>query len=75
MLSNSDLNNLLTLSTWHQLTIKLGTDGVTSAYIDGVLRATSANAPNYSRTSNWTLTLGHFDGDIDEVRISNVIRP
>lgn len=75
MLSNTDLNTLLSLSTWHQLTIRLGTDGVTSAYIDGVLRATSANAPNYDRTSNWTLTLGHFDGDIDEVRISNVIRP
>jgi hypothetical protein len=75
VLSNTNLNTLLSLSTWHQLTIRLDTNGVTSAYIDGVLRATSANAPNYGRTSDWTLTLGHFDGDIDEVRISSVCRP
>jgi hypothetical protein len=32
-------------------------------------------APNYGRTSPWKLHLGDFDGDIDEVRISNVVRP
>jgi hypothetical protein len=29
----------------------------------------------YGWIDNWRLTIGHFDGDIDEVRISNTLRP
>jgi hypothetical protein len=33
-----------------------------------------SGTPNYGRTSNWTLHLGDFNGDLDEVRISNIVR-
>jgi hypothetical protein len=74
MLSNAQMTGLLTLNTWHQLRVTFNTNGVSTAYIDGVLRTNVTFAPNYGRTSNWTLTLGHFDGDIDEVHISNTVR-
>jgi hypothetical protein len=74
MLSNTNINELLTLNTWHQLKVTLSTGGVSSAYVDGVLRTNVMFTPNYGRTTDWTLHLGDFDGDLDEVRISNVVR-
>jgi hypothetical protein len=51
------------------------THNTTKAYIDGVLLGTSSNPPTSTQpTANWLLTLGNFDGDIDEVRISKMLR-
>src|SRR5205823_4109713 len=59
-------------SIWHQLKVTFDTNGITRAYIDGALRGSTNGPPAYG-AGNWTLTLGHFDGDIDEVRISNTV--
>ena len=46
-----------------------------SAYIDGVQQSQRSSCPpEFDATTRWTLTLGNFDGDIDEVRISKTLR-
>jgi hypothetical protein len=74
MLSATDWNQLVTLNTWHAIKITLAANGTSQLYIDGTLAGSSNVSPNYGRTSNWTLHLGDFNGDLDEVRISNVVR-
>jgi hypothetical protein len=66
----------LTLNTWHRLMITYNnSSGVTKAYVDGVLQGSSSTPPmSDTPTADWLLTLGNFDGDIDEVRISKVLR-
>ncbi|MEI8197209.1 MAG: LamG-like jellyroll fold domain-containing protein, partial [Phycisphaerae bacterium] len=60
-------------NTWHAFKLTF-TGGLVSCYVDGNLLGSATAAPNYGRSSNWTLTLGNFDGYIDEVRVSNVVR-
>jgi hypothetical protein len=79
MLDNWQWNQMVTLNAWHKLTITYdpaGIPAITRVYIEGVQtpRACSTSAPIYDPNTPWTLTLGNFDGDIDEVRISNTIR-
>jgi hypothetical protein len=74
MLSATDWNQLVTLNTWHAIKITVAANGTSQLYIDGTLAGTSNVSPNYGRTSNWTLHLGDFNGDLDEVRISNILR-
>lgn len=60
----------------YPLLISFEPSGVTTACLDGTTVCRSTNSPPYyGWTDNWRLTLGHFDGDIDELRISNVLRP
>ena len=62
--------------TWHSLIITFTPDGMTTACLDGNVLCRSTNSPPYyGWTDDRRLTLGHFDGDIDEVRISNKLRP
>jgi hypothetical protein len=67
-----DWDRYVTLNTWHEIRIELGTGGRTSLYIDGVLRNNPAvsRVPDYASSSDWALSIGNFDGDIDELRIS-----
>lgn len=65
---------LITLHAWHKFACTCDCAGTTRAYIDGNLVSQSATAPTYDPTTPWTLTLGNFDGDIDEVRISTALR-
>jgi hypothetical protein len=74
MLSATGWNQLVTLNTWHSIKITVAANGTSQLYIDGTLAGSSNVSPNYGRTSNWTLHLGDFDGDFDEVRISNIVR-
>ena len=64
-----------TLGTWHLLKLTLSSSGSIQCRLDGNLVGT-ANAATFSgnRTNAWIFTLGNFDGDLDEVRISNVVR-
>jgi hypothetical protein len=67
----------LTLNTWHQIRITVSPEvngqNLTRVFIDGTERGSrNVQAPSYG-TANWTLTVGHFDGDIDELRIRNVV--
>ena len=72
--SPTQWNQFVALNTWNQVRITFDTNGLTSLYLNGTLRGTSTTAPHYERLNSWILTLGNFDGDIDEVRISNIVR-
>jgi endoglucanase len=62
------------LNAWHKLKITFAADGTAKCYIDNNLIATVATSVLVARTNPWSFTLGNFDGDIDEVRVSNVVR-
>jgi len=74
IISNTNWNQFVSLNTWHLLKMTFDRTGTNIAYIDGVPRGTNGFTPYPYYGTNWTLTFGHFDGDIDEVRISNIVR-
>ena len=61
-------------NAWHALKLTFDATGVASCYVDGTLVSSAAAKLNYTRNTVWTLTLGNFNGDIDEVRVSNTVR-
>lgn len=64
------------LNTWNFLQIVYDhTTGRMSNYVDGRLIGDQPVSMNYTHTGDWTFSLGQFDGDIDEVRISKTFRP
>jgi hypothetical protein len=75
ILSSQQWNSLVTLNAWHSLKITLDGQGQVTCWIDGVEAATASAANmDFGRRTPWTFTLGNFDGDIGEVRISNIVR-
>lgn len=77
VLDGASTSQLLSLNTWHKLVITFDGNSATTVYIDGTQVAqcsTTPCSPIYDNTTPWTLTIGNFDGDIDEVRISNCVR-
>jgi hypothetical protein len=75
LVSSQQWEDLVTPNSWHYLKITLSAAGQVTCWIDGQQAATASGANlNFKRTTPWTFTLGNFDGDIDEVRISNVVR-
>ncbi len=59
---------------WQHLRFTRTAAGVVSIWLDDVLVKT-AEVPNADqRTENWTFRIGDIDADIDDVRISRVIR-
>ena len=75
LLSSQQVATLMTPGQWHLLQISYDGVGVVKAWIDGTLAAT-LNKPTYPfRTNAWTLTLGNFDGDIDEVVLRRSAEP
>ncbi|MEM7383637.1 MAG: Ig-like domain-containing protein, partial [Verrucomicrobiota bacterium] len=73
MVSAADWKSAVSLNQWHRLQMVFDGGNTISCYLDGVLLSSVIKTPNYSRTNNWTFTLGNFDGDIDEVLISNAV--
>lgn len=59
---------------WHSIKLNLEGNGQASIYLNGQLWGTASTTTNASRTNAWVLTLGNFDGYIDDVRISDVVR-
>ncbi|MEM7384375.1 MAG: PKD domain-containing protein, partial [Verrucomicrobiota bacterium] len=70
MLSAAEWKQVAPLNQWHQLQIAFDGSNTVQLYVNGNLLNTSIKAPNFSRGQNWTLTLGNFDGDIDEVLVT-----
>ena len=70
----SQWQNAVSLNAWHKFKLTFTADGTTKCYVDDNLLNTMATSVNVGRPSTWWITLGNFDGDIDEVRISNVVR-
>ncbi|MGI9239358.1 MAG: LamG-like jellyroll fold domain-containing protein, partial [Verrucomicrobiales bacterium] len=57
-------------NSWHHLRISYDGVGTIDLWIDGILINRITTPPNIGRSDDWTLTLGNFDGDIDELLIS-----
>ena len=57
------------IGQWAELQISYDSTGTISAWINGQPAGSVTLTPNIDRDSDWTLTLGNFDGDIDEVYI------
>ena len=75
ILSSAAWDDLVTLNAWHKVKITLSTAGLVTCWIDGQQAGSgSAANMNYKRVTPWALTLGNFDGDIDEVRVRDVVR-
>ncbi len=74
LLSAAAWQTNVTLGAWHALRITADTNGVWSCYIDDTLRGRVNGSLNVGRTTDWTLTLGNIDADIDEVRLSSTVR-
>jgi hypothetical protein len=68
-------HSLIKLGEWYHIAMVFdGTNNV-SVYINGVLAGGPANnPPNFGESLPFVITLGSFDGYIDEVRLSSVAR-
>jgi hypothetical protein len=65
------------LNSWHNIRITytaLGSNSTTTVYIDRTFKKTVSTPVAHTYTGPWTLYIGNFDGDIDEVRISKIDR-
>src|SRR3989344_2077133 len=62
-------NNEFGYGKWHYLKLKFD-KGIFYAYINNKLVGSGNLDLHYSRTNDWVLTLGNFEGYIDEVKIS-----
>jgi len=73
LLTDSQWNQAVTLNTWHLIKITFDGNATTKVYIDAspTPLATSTCPPRYDAGNFWTVTLGNFVGDIDEVWINN----
>lgn len=74
LLTPSAWNAAVSLNSWQHLKITRGANSEFKVWINGHCIHTSISFPNYRRTNAWTLTIGNFDGDVDELRLSHVIR-
>ena len=65
-----------TVSTnaWHSLRMTFDVESLVEVYVDGLLLGVQPSFISPARNGDWLFTLGNFDGDIDEVRISNLVR-
>ncbi len=70
---SSDLASFYS-TEWMHFQMTLDASGTVRSYIDGELISEVDASPNVGRSSDWTLTLGNFDGCIDELRISRTVR-
>jgi hypothetical protein len=62
------------VNQWSLLRITYDGNSLVECHVNDTLIGSVYDEPNASRTNDWNLLLGNFDGDIDEVRISSVVR-
>ena len=74
IVSSKSWSGNITSNEWHQLRITFDDGENANFYVDNVLLGSQKAPPNYKKNSDWVLTLGNFDGDIDDVVISNFVR-
>ena len=74
VVSAAQWNASIVPNTWHKLQVMLAPNGIVRCWFDGRLISSASVQLNYGRSNAWILTLGNVDADIDEVRISDVVR-
>jgi Concanavalin A-like lectin/glucanases superfamily len=73
--STNQVVSSLTTGVWHHVMITFDGTNKYQAFVDGVLLGMNTNhAPNWGRTPDITNQFGNFDGYLDEIRISRVVR-
>lgn len=71
LLDTTGWSNLIQMGTWQLLSVSRDAGGNYAVKLNGQTVATaSGTSGNYSETANWSLTLGNFDGYLDELRIT-----
>ncbi|MEM7386292.1 MAG: Ig-like domain-containing protein, partial [Verrucomicrobiota bacterium] len=75
VLSPADVQALAPPGQWHLLQISFDGEDRVRCWINGELVSTTTSSPNLGRIQDWLLTLGNFDGDIDEVLIRQSPEP
>lgn len=73
-INSTSWNAAITKGVWQKITLNFSAPNTFTFYVNHQLVSTSTVSFNQGRTNNWTFTLGNFDGDIDEVRLSNIAR-
>ncbi len=73
-INSAGWNAAITRGIWQKITLNFSAPNTFTCYVNQQLVSTSTVSFNQGRTNNWTFTLGNFDGDIDEVRLSNIAR-
>ncbi|MEM6911243.1 MAG: glycoside hydrolase family 9 protein [Verrucomicrobiota bacterium] len=69
LLTSAQLGSALPLGQWHEVVLSYGlTEGV-AAEINGVVEGQNAGGLNEGRSNDWTLVLGNFSGEIDELEV------
>ncbi len=75
LMTASQTSAAISLNHWHLLKLTLYPDRTVKCFIDGnPVASVMASGFSVGRTMPWILTLGNFDGDLDEVRISRALR-
>jgi hypothetical protein len=75
LVNPTQLQSLIPLNQWVQIALVFDGTNKDYVYVNGNLVAGPiVAAPNIGRNNPWQLTLGNFDGYIDEVRLSSVMR-
>ncbi len=75
LIDNLPAHQLIKLGEWYHLGMVFDGTGNVSVYINGILAGgPTNNPPNFGEGSPFAITLGNFDGCIDEVRLSSVAR-
>ena len=74
ILSNAQWNCAIQPNVWHKLKITRDTLSVIKVWLDDVCISTVSAPTAYGRTNDWFFKLGDINADIDEVRLSNIVR-
>ncbi len=72
--SQHDSARTLTREEWHLFTTTVDANGKISVYVDNTLINAARAFFSWNESKDWTLSLGGFDGDLDELRISSGVR-
>lgn len=75
VMSTATWQSMVSPNTWHQIRITIDTNQTTTVYVDNSTNKIVTTVPDWQNNgADWTLTLGNFVGELDEVRISDIDR-
>ena len=69
LVTPSQWKALVPTGQWSSLKIVYDGFGNVDVLVNNTVIASSAATPNVTRTNDWTLILGNFDGDLDDVEV------
>ncbi len=72
--SQRDSARTLTREEWHLFTATVAANGMVSVYVDNALISAARAYFAWDEGNDWSLMLGGFDGDLDELRLSTGVR-